>query len=67
MDYLIARGTSPYRGQPQNLKIVVTSELVKDQQAFEDAQSLASIARRIRDEAFWWAAMQSLKSAYGVK
>lgn len=38
-----------------------------NKQAFEDAQSLAGIARRIRDEAFWWAAMQSLKSAYGVK
>lgn len=38
-----------------------------NKQAFEDAQSLAGIASRIRDEAFWWAAMQSLKSAYGVK
>lgn len=38
-----------------------------DKYAFEDAQLMAEIAYRKCEESFWWAAMQSLKAAYGVK
>lgn len=38
-----------------------------DKSAFEDAQLMAEIAYRKCEESFWWAAMQALKAAYGVK
>lgn len=41
--------------------------MIKDRQAFRDAQDLAEIAFRKMDTSFWFAAMQALKSAYGVK
>lgn len=41
--------------------------MIKDKSAFEDAQILAEIAYRKMDDSFWFAAMQSLKIAYGVK
>ncbi|WQY91261.1 hypothetical protein [Hafnia phage TS33] len=48
-------------------------KVIRDREAFEDAQLLANIAFRRSgikdgsDRAFWVAAMQALKSAYGVK
>lgn len=38
-----------------------------DKSAFEDAQLMAEIAYRDCSDSFWWAAMQALKAAYGVK
>lgn len=42
-------------------------KVIKDREAFEDAQLMAEIAFRKMDTSFWVAAMQALKSAYGVK
>lgn len=41
--------------------------MIKDREAFEDAQLMAEIAFRKMDTSFWFAAMQALKSAYGVR
>lgn len=41
--------------------------MIKDREAFEDAQLMAEIAYRKMDSSFWFAAMQALKVAYRGK
>lgn len=41
--------------------------MIKDREAFEDAQIMAEIAYRKMDSSFWFAAMQALKAAYKGK
>lgn len=41
--------------------------MIKDREAFADAQILAEIAYRKMDSSYWFAAMETLKSAYKGK
>ena len=51
----------------QSDKICYHCKHVIDREAFADAQLMGEIAFRKMDTSFWFAAMQALKSAYGVK